>query len=372
MASGSQVPAARTATGIIELEILSPKIVVANKAAAAAKGELQTLLTGMAAHLSTADPAALTVAQGRMVDADLYFAVIIAARADQAATSLAARQNIPTALPEGHDSERAKHERVADLEHQLRVLQRELDTYRGVNPGIAPHPADDAISPDTYTVVPAAAAAPPLPRVKAPSFDGDQAGMKFATWLEKFNSWADGCKVPICNRLFYATQSLQRDAAEQWSLLKRQLLIDGKDPTDWDTICTASLKKYRETSSNMVLRDRLLALQQTGTVAAYYDAFVKLLAIAVPHPVTATDTVWFFLHGLQSRIRLTLVDTDAADLDDMVMHAKRMEFAPLPAPLPLPTVLDMPMAEQLQVASHTSASRRRRRRRLLASHLPAF
>ena len=78
--------------------------------------------------------------------------------------------------------------------------------------------------------------------MNAPSFDGDKAGVNFVTWLEKFNSWTDGVKVPACNRLFYATQSLQGDAVEQWSSMKKELLTDGKDPTDWDTFCTASEK----------------------------------------------------------------------------------------------------------------------------------
>ena len=69
-------------------------------------------------------------------------------------------------------------------------------------------------------------------------------------------------------------------------------------------------KKYSEASSDMVLRDGLLALQQIGSVAAYYDAFEKLLATPVPNAVGATDAVWFFLHGLHNRIRLALVDTD--------------------------------------------------------------
>ena len=46
--------------------------------------------------------------------------------------------------------------------------------------------------------------------------------------------------------------------------------------------------------------------------------------------------------------------------------------APIPAPLTLPMVLDVPMAEQLLIASQTRASRRRRIRRLLASHLSAL
>ena len=107
---------------------------------------------------------------------------------------------------------------------------------------------------------------------------------------------------------------MQGAAAEQWSLLNKQLLTDGKDPNDWDTFRTGSLKKYREASSDMVLRDGLLALQQNGTVAAYHDAFKKLLATPVPYPIAATDTVWFFLHGLHRSIRLALVDTDDAGL----------------------------------------------------------
>ncbi len=46
--------------------------------------------------------------------------------------------------------------------------------------------------------------------------------------------------------------------------------------------------------------------------------------------------------------------------------------APLPAPLALPVVPEVPMAEQLLVASGTRASKRRERRRVLAAAIASW
>jgi len=114
----------------------------------------------------------------------------------------------------------------------------------------------------------------------------------------------------------------------------------------------------------MVLRETLLALRQTGTVAAYHEQFKKLLATPVPSPVTGADAIFYFRRGLQEHIRLALLAADDTDLDAVVQRAKDYEMA-----YSFNSMSSAAAAAAL--GSTTSANRknlrRRRRRNLLAS-----
>ena len=65
MASGSGLPAATTAAGIVASGLSSPDINAAREAAAAATGELVALLAGMAADSSTAEPGVIAAAMAK-------------------------------------------------------------------------------------------------------------------------------------------------------------------------------------------------------------------------------------------------------------------------------------------------------------------
>lgn len=115
----------------------------------------------------------------------------------------------------------------------------------------------------------------------APTFSGTREGVKIATWLEQFKSYCSILKVAPSQMTEYAALCLKDKAAEHWASMKKTLLSQSRDVSDFQVFCFAMLEHYVDTSVENTVRLRLSKLRQTGTVAEFHAKFRDIMVEAV-------------------------------------------------------------------------------------------
>ena len=176
------------------------------------------------------------------------------------------------------------------------------------------------------TVVPTPCKHPPSP----PKFTGDKGEGKVTinAWLLHFLEWCTLYSVPAHNRVAHAILALEGPAVESWYSHKQQLVLDGRNPYDWDVFRADMVSKYADVSPDPFVRSNMAALRQGNTsVQAYYDKFRGIISQADHHPVLGAEAVWHFKQGLSDRIRIAIAIYGDDDLDTVVMQAKRVDAA---------------------------------------------
>ena len=102
------------------------------------------------------------------------------------------------------------------------------------------------------TIVPTAGKHLPSP----PKFTGDKGEGKVTinAWSLHFLEWCTLYSVPAHKRVAHAILTLEGPAIESWYSCKQQLVLDGRNPYDWDVFQADMVSKYANVSPDLFLR----------------------------------------------------------------------------------------------------------------------
>jgi hypothetical protein len=129
-----------------------------------------------------------------------------------------------------------------------------------------------------------------------------------------------------------AVLALDGEAVATWHHVSKQLAMQDRAVDTWDHFVSVMVKQYSVVSAGHNVRLRLKRLKQTGSVAAYHDAFRTIMADALDLPVGGAEAVFAFKEGLSPRLQ-SLLATDpqgrqeSADLEAIVTIAKELDSA---------------------------------------------
>ena len=100
---------------------------------------------------------------------------------------------------------------------------------------------------------------PPPP----PKFNGDKGDSKVSinAWLLHLLDWCALHSVAPSRRVAHAVQALEGFAVEDCYPRKQQLLLDGKDPDNWDTFRADMISNYADVSPDLFVCSNLAALK---------------------------------------------------------------------------------------------------------------
>ena len=130
-----------------------------------------------------------------------------------------------------------------------------------------------------------------------PSFSGEGADVDPELALMSMELWLLGTQIPKEEWGRHVINILRGAALQAYSAIALPLHRASLPPPSWDQV-KGLIMSFKRHDSATVARAKLLAIRQTGTVAAYNQLFTRLLAQVGPDPPSATDLLNAYLKGL--------------------------------------------------------------------------
>lgn len=154
---------------------------------------------------------------------------------------------------------------------------------------------------------------PKLQAQRPDTFEGTRSASIIDGWLRSVERYGDLMRMTEQEQVKLAT-TLVRGRADTWL---RRLEAAGTVPTTWNGFKTSIQAAFQPVHSLEMARDKLAALEQTGSVETYVDAFQNLsLAVSDLSPAEAKDK---FVRGLKPNVR-AYVRTQVPDTVDAAFH----------------------------------------------------
>ena len=145
--------------------------------------------------------------------------------------------------------------------------------------------------------------------VRPHRFKGNGDGPRIQDWLHQAEQYVKAAGIETGEKgVWHITSFLESDAAIWWRLYSTQAADEEgkaepktKMPKEWNTLRTLMENTFREVNHDTDVRDRYIALRQTGTVAQYITRF-RAAIVELPEE-TETSRIYWFLRGLKSEIQ---------------------------------------------------------------------